>query len=73
MFADDTPNVKFEAEHRADNFRISNLPPFKCPYRVRLVQYWDRKSNATIFDVESGGVRTMICRRAGRFKKADMK
>ena len=33
------------------------------------MQYWDKKSNATIFDVEIDGVRTMICRRAGKFKK----
>ena len=66
-FADDMPNAKLEAAHCARNFRISNLPAFTTAYPVRLVQYWDRKSNATIFDVEIGGVRTMICRREGRF------
>ena len=35
------------------------------------MQYWDKKSNATIFDVEIDGVRTMICRRAGKFKNAE--
>ena len=60
-----------EAAHRAGNFRISNLPEFSSAYPVRLVQYWDKKSNATIFDVEIDGVRTMICRRAGKFKNAE--
>ena len=30
-------------------------------------------TNVTIFDVEIGGVRTMICRRAGKFKKVSGK
>ena len=72
-FADDVADVKLEAAHRAGNFRISNLPEFTSAYPVRLVQYWDKKSNVTIFDVEIGGARTMICRRAGKFKKADIK
>ena len=72
-FADDVADAKLEAAHRAQNFRISSLPAFTAAYPVRLVQYWDKKSNVTIFDVEIGGVRTMICRRAGKFKKADMK
>ncbi|MBR2838411.1 MAG: hypothetical protein IKE55_06500 [Kiritimatiellae bacterium] len=72
-FADDVPDVKFEPANRAGNFRISNLPEFTGNYTVRLVQYWCRKSNATIFDVEIGGSRTMICRRAGKFKEASEK
>ena len=69
-FKDDAPDAEFEAAHLAGNFRIANLPKFNSPYPVKLVQYFDKKSNATIFDVEIGGVRTMICRRAGKFKKA---
>ncbi len=72
-FADDMAAPKLEAAHRAQNFRIFNLPEFASAYPVRFVQYWDKKSNVTIFDVEIGGVRTMICRRAGKFKKASGK
>ena len=72
-FMDDVVDAKLEAAHRAGNFRISNLPEFTSAYPVRLVQYWDKKSNATIFDVEIGGARTMICRRAGKFKEASGK
>ena len=46
-------------------------PRIRSAYPVRLVQYWDKKSNATIFDVEIDGLRTMICRRAGKFKNAE--
>ena len=70
-FADDKADAQLEAAHRAGNFRISNLPEFSSAYPVRLVQYWDKKSNATIFDVEIDGLRTMICRRAGKFKNAE--
>ncbi len=72
-FADDVATPNFEAAHYAQNFRISNLPEFTSAYPVRFVQYWDKKSNVTIFDVEIGGVRTMICRRAGKFKKVSGK
>ena len=70
-FADDKADAQLEAAHRAGNFRISNLPEFSSAYPVRLVQYWDKKSNATIFDVEIDGLRTMICRRAGKLKNAE--
>ena len=72
-FADDVAGPNLEAAHLAQNFRISNLPEFTSAYPVRLVHYWDKKSNATIFDVEIGGARTMICRRAGKFKEASGK
>jgi hypothetical protein len=72
-FANDVPDVKLEPANNANNFRISNLPEFTCAYPVRVVHYWDRKSNATIVDAEIGGVRTMICRRAGKFKKPRVK
>jgi hypothetical protein len=37
-------------------------------YEVRLVVWYDSKADATIFDAEIGGDRTMICRRAGKFR-----
>ncbi len=72
-FTDDAADAKLEAAHLAGNFRITDLPEFASPYSVRLAQYWDRKADATIFDVEIGGVRTMICRRSGKYKKASKK
>ncbi len=66
-FSDDVPNVEFKSASSAGNFRIGRLPEFKEPYDVRYIQYWDRKSDTTLFDVEIGGERTAICRRRGRF------
>ena len=36
-------------------------------FAVRIVRHWDPKAGATVFDAEIGGVRTLICRRKGRF------
>ena len=69
-FINDEADAKLEDAHLAGNFSITELPEFASAYPVKLVQYWDQKANATIFDVEIGGVRTMVCRRAGKFKKA---
>ena len=69
-FINDEADAKLEDAHLAGNFSITELPDFASAYPVKLVQYFDEKANATIFDVEIGGVRTMICRRAGKFKKA---
>lgn len=72
-FRDDAADAKIGAAHLAGNFRITGLPELASAYPVKLVQYWDRKSDATIFDVEIAGVRTMICRRAGKFRRAETK
>jgi len=40
---------------------------------VKLAAWYDSKADATIFDAEIGGQRTMICRRAGKFKEASGK
>ena len=42
-------------------------------YEVKLVAWYDSKADATIFDAEIGGARTMICRRAGKFKEVSGK
>ena len=68
-FADDEPEVRFAALESADNVRIDNLPELGVNCLVRIVRHWDPKAGATIFDAEIGGVRTMICRRKGRFGK----
>ncbi len=67
-FADDVPDAGFSALNSADNIRIRNLPEFNGDFAVRIARYWDEKAGATIFDAEIGGVRTLICRRKGRFK-----
>lgn len=67
-FADDVPYAAFSELNSADNIRIHNLPEFDADYTVRIAIYWDAKAGATIFDAEIGGVRTLICRRKGRFK-----
>ncbi|MBR4652051.1 MAG: hypothetical protein IKO72_01710 [Kiritimatiellae bacterium] len=67
-FADDVPDPKFGPAHSAENVRIGGLRCLEGAYEVKLVVWYDPKADATIFDSEIGGVRTMICRRAGRFK-----
>ena len=67
-FADDVLDATFSALNSADNIRIGKLPAFNADYAIRIAKYWDAKSGATIFDAEIGGVRTLICRRKGRFK-----
>ena len=62
------PEVKWSVANRAENFKIRRLPTFASPYAVRVVSYYDRKSEDTIFDMEIGGARTMVCRRKGRFR-----
>jgi hypothetical protein len=72
-FADDVPEPKFCPACNADNIKIGGLRRVDGAYEVKLVIWYDSKADATIFDVEIGGVRTMICRRAGKFKEASGK
>ena len=68
-FADDVPEPKFGHAHDSDNFKIGGLRCVEGAYKVKLVVWYDSKADATIFDAEIGGTRTMICRRAGKFKE----
>jgi len=52
---------------------LGNLRGLETPFTVRLATYYDRKSNATVFDVEIAGCRTFITRRGGRFGKWEKK
>lgn len=72
-FADDVPEPKFGPACNAENFRIGGLRRVDGAYEVKLVVWYDSKADATIFDAEIGGIRTMICRRAGKFKEASGK
>ena len=69
-FADDVPDAAFSSPHAAENVRIRNLPAFSTDFAVRLVRHWDPKAGATVFDAEIGGLRTLICRRRGRYRPA---
>ena len=69
-FADDVPEPKFGPACNAENIRIGGLRRVDGAYEVKLVVWCDSKADATIFDAEIGGARTMICRRAGKFKEA---
>ena len=72
-FIDDVPEPKFSLPHQAENFKIGGLRCVDGPYEVKLVVWHDRKANATIFDAEIGGERTMICRRPGKFREENAK
>ena len=72
-FADDVPTPKFDRNSHAQNIKIGGLRCVNGPYEVKLVAWYDSKADATIFDAEIGGQRTMICRRAGKFKEASGK
>lgn len=68
-FADDVPEPRFGALHSADNVRIGRLPQLGPGAAVRIVRHYDPKGDATIFDAEIAGVRTLICRRRGRYRE----
>ncbi len=51
-------------------FALGKIRGLDKPFTVKLVQYYDAKSDATIFDVEIAGTQTMITCRAGRFAPA---
>ena len=73
FFVDDVPAPKFSVPARAENFRIGGLRCVDDAYEVKLVVWYDSKADATIFDAEIGGERTMICRRAGKFRMVGKK
>jgi len=67
-FGDDVPNLKWEKPRSGGNFKIGGVRGIDRDYAVRLIVHYDAKADATIFDAEIAGQRTMICRRAGRYK-----
>ena len=66
-FADDVPGVAFGAANAAQNVRIGGVRGLNADYEVKVVAYYDAKADATLFDAEVAGQRTLICRREGRF------
>ena len=67
-FCDDAPDAAFDARWKADNVRIGALRGMDGPYVVRLVVWHESKADATVFDAEIAGGRTLICRRRGRWR-----
>ena len=58
------------APNGCENFAIGHLPGLDADYAVRLAKYYDAKSDATVFDAEIAGRRTMVCRRPGSYEVA---
>ncbi len=64
-FFDDVPNPAFDERWKADNVRIGGVRGLDAPYGIRVVAWYDRKADATVFDAEIAGGRTLVCRRRG--------
>jgi sucrose-6-phosphate hydrolase SacC (GH32 family) len=58
------------APDHGENFAIGHVLGLDADYVVRLARYYDAKSDATVFDAEIAGRRTMVCRRPGRYDVA---
>ena len=69
-FADDTPETVFGKRSDAQNVKVGGLRGVGGAYDVRIVVHYDPKADATIFDAEIGGERTLVCRRTGRYEDA---
>ena len=61
------PGVAVGAANAAQNVRIGGVRGLDADYEVKVVAYYDAKADATLFDAEVAGQRTLICRREGRF------
>ena len=53
--------------HHGGSYAIEHVRGLDRPYGVRLIAHYDAKSDATIFDAEIAGTRTMLTRREGRY------
>ncbi|MGN0853712.1 MAG: hypothetical protein ACI4Q3_10105 [Kiritimatiellia bacterium] len=67
-FADDVPDVTWGKAHHAGNVRIGGVRGLDGDYAVKLIVHYDAKADATLFDAEIAGQRTLICRRRGRYR-----
>ena len=67
-FADDVDKPVFQQRLCwSGNIKVGGVRGIDKDYRVRLIAHYDAKSDATIFDAEVAGQRTLIVRRAGRY------
>jgi hypothetical protein len=53
--------------HHCGSYAIERIRGLDRPYGVRMIVHYDAKSDATVFDAEIAGTRTMLCRREGRY------
>ena len=58
---------KFGDRALCQSLDVTGIRGLDRDYRVRIVAHYDRKANATVFDAEIAGNRTIVCRRPGRF------
>ena len=65
---DDVDNPDFLRPHRGENVLIGAVRGLDAAYEVRVIVYYDAKSDATLFDAEIAGGRTLICRRRGKYE-----
>lgn len=65
---DDVPEPVFADRYKAENVRIGAVRGLDCAYGVRVVAWYDRKADATVFDAEIADGRTLVCRRRGRYR-----
>ena len=65
-------NMGKQDPSQACNFAIGHLRGLDSSYAVRFCLYYDQKSDATIFDAEIAGRRTIICRRQGRYMSCNL-
>jgi len=63
---EDAHNWRNDPPHAARSYAIGDIPGLDRDYDVRVVRWYDAREDATVFDVEIAGVRTMLCRRSGR-------
>ena len=69
MLPQEMRRIPMEERRRnaAQNVRIGGVRGLDADYEVKVVAYYDAKADATLFDAEVAGQRTLICRREGRF------
>ncbi len=60
-----------EVPHRGGNFAIGKVRGVDRDYTVRVAVWYDAKSDATLFDAEIAGRRTLVCRRPGKYAYAE--
>lgn len=62
--------LKVGRRYRPDDgndFAIENITLPSGPVALKLIQYYDKKADTTIFDIEIGSSRTMVTRRLGKY------
>jgi hypothetical protein len=68
---DDAKDAKFTNAYEAMNVRIGAVRGLDADYEVKVIAYYDAKSDATLFDAEIAGGRTLICRRPGKYRASE--